>query len=241
MGRHDHRRHPGVRLVRHRSCCGPFRTWRASMPRCSTPSRLPSASFRCMDSVPDVTDRPGAIDPGTIQGDIEFDHVDFYYEAGQAGADRFLAQGQARRDDRAGRADGRRQVDHRQPGLPLLRTQARRRSASAGAITPSSRCTRSSRASAWCCKRRTCFPARFARTSAMAGWTRRTKTSKQAARLAGAHDFIATLEKGYDARGGRRRQPALGRAEAIDQPGARGAGAARKSLSWTRRPARWTR
>jgi ATP-binding cassette subfamily B protein len=36
--------------------------------------------FTLLDSVPDVRDRPGAIDPGTIQGEIEFDHVDFYYE-----------------------------------------------------------------------------------------------------------------------------------------------------------------
>ncbi len=36
--------------------------------------------FSLIDAVPDVTDRPGAVDPGTIQGDIEFDHVDFYYE-----------------------------------------------------------------------------------------------------------------------------------------------------------------
>ena len=36
--------------------------------------------FSLIDSEPEVTDRPGAIDPGTIQGDIKFDHVDFYYE-----------------------------------------------------------------------------------------------------------------------------------------------------------------
>jgi ATP-binding cassette subfamily B protein len=36
--------------------------------------------FSLIDSVPDVTDCPDAIDPGTILRDIEFDHVDFYYE-----------------------------------------------------------------------------------------------------------------------------------------------------------------
>jgi ATP-binding cassette subfamily B protein len=36
-------------------------------------------SFSLIDAVPEVTDHPGAIDPGTIRGDIEFDHVDFYY------------------------------------------------------------------------------------------------------------------------------------------------------------------
>jgi ATP-binding cassette subfamily B protein len=37
--------------------------------------------FSLLDSEPDIADRDGAMDPGTIQGDIEFDHVDFYYEA----------------------------------------------------------------------------------------------------------------------------------------------------------------
>jgi ATP-binding cassette subfamily B protein len=36
--------------------------------------------FSLVDAVPEVTDRPGAMDPGTIRGDIKFDHVDFYYE-----------------------------------------------------------------------------------------------------------------------------------------------------------------
>lgn len=37
--------------------------------------------FSLIDAVPEVTDRAEAKDPGTIRGDIEFDHVDFYYEA----------------------------------------------------------------------------------------------------------------------------------------------------------------
>ncbi|HEY74504.1 MAG: ABC transporter [Anaerolineaceae bacterium 4572_32.2] len=36
--------------------------------------------FSLVDAVPEVTDRDGAVDPGTIRGDIEFDHVDFWYE-----------------------------------------------------------------------------------------------------------------------------------------------------------------
>ncbi|MCL4561269.1 MAG: ABC transporter ATP-binding protein/permease [Chloroflexi bacterium] len=39
--------------------------------------------FSLVDAVPEVSDRPGAIDPGTIQGDIVFDHVGFYYEPGK--------------------------------------------------------------------------------------------------------------------------------------------------------------
>jgi ATP-binding cassette subfamily B protein len=36
--------------------------------------------FTLLDQAPDVHDRAGAIDPGTIQGEIEFEAVDFYYE-----------------------------------------------------------------------------------------------------------------------------------------------------------------
>ncbi len=40
-------------------------------------------SFSLIDATPEVTDRPGAIDPGTVRGDIAFEHVDFYYESGK--------------------------------------------------------------------------------------------------------------------------------------------------------------
>ena len=36
--------------------------------------------FSLVDAEPEVADRDGAIDPGTIWGDIEFDGVNFYYE-----------------------------------------------------------------------------------------------------------------------------------------------------------------
>ena len=38
--------------------------------------------FSLIDTMPEVTDRPGAVDPGTIRGDIVFEHVDFDYEPG---------------------------------------------------------------------------------------------------------------------------------------------------------------
>lgn len=37
--------------------------------------------FSLVDARPEIADREAAHDPGTIRGDIEFDHVDFYYEA----------------------------------------------------------------------------------------------------------------------------------------------------------------
>ena len=39
--------------------------------------------FSLIDAVPDVVDQPGAVDPGSLAGDIEFDHVDFYYKDDQ--------------------------------------------------------------------------------------------------------------------------------------------------------------
>jgi ATP-binding cassette subfamily B protein len=39
--------------------------------------------FTLLDSVPEVFDRQGAVDPSTIKGEIEFDHVDFTYEDGK--------------------------------------------------------------------------------------------------------------------------------------------------------------
>ncbi len=40
-------------------------------------------SFSLIDAVPEIQDRPSAVNPGTIAGDIEFQHVDFYYEEGK--------------------------------------------------------------------------------------------------------------------------------------------------------------
>jgi ATP-binding cassette, subfamily B, bacterial len=37
--------------------------------------------FSLLDAKPEVVDKPGAVDPGTVYADIEFDHVNFYYEA----------------------------------------------------------------------------------------------------------------------------------------------------------------
>lgn len=37
--------------------------------------------FSLIDSQPEIVDRPYALDPGTIRGDIEFEAVDFYYTA----------------------------------------------------------------------------------------------------------------------------------------------------------------
>ncbi len=37
--------------------------------------------FSLIDAQPEIVDRPQAVDPGSLRGDIEFEHVNFYYEA----------------------------------------------------------------------------------------------------------------------------------------------------------------
>ncbi len=37
-------------------------------------------TFSLIDAQPEVADRPAAFDPGTLRGEIEFDHVDFWYD-----------------------------------------------------------------------------------------------------------------------------------------------------------------
>ncbi len=45
--------------------------------------------FSLLDTTPDIVDQPGAIDPGTVRGDIQFEHVSFYYEQGKPVLDDF--------------------------------------------------------------------------------------------------------------------------------------------------------
>jgi len=46
-------------------------------------------TFSLIDTRPEVTNRAEAIDPGSLRGDIEFDHVRFYYQSGQPVLDDF--------------------------------------------------------------------------------------------------------------------------------------------------------
>jgi ATP-binding cassette subfamily B protein len=36
--------------------------------------------FSLVDTTPEIQDKPGAIDPGSLKGDIQFEHVSFWYE-----------------------------------------------------------------------------------------------------------------------------------------------------------------
>jgi ATP-binding cassette subfamily B protein len=45
--------------------------------------------FSLVDTQPDIADQPDAIDLGSVRGDIQFDHVSFYYEQGKPVLDDF--------------------------------------------------------------------------------------------------------------------------------------------------------
>ena len=45
--------------------------------------------FSLIDAVPEIQDRQGAVDPGTIRGDIVFENVDFAYEEGKPVLEKF--------------------------------------------------------------------------------------------------------------------------------------------------------
>lgn len=46
-------------------------------------------SFSLLDTKADIVNRPGAVDPGTVRGDIEFDNVTFHYEDDKAVLENF--------------------------------------------------------------------------------------------------------------------------------------------------------
>ncbi len=155
-------------------------------------------SFSLVDAQPEVADKPGAMDPGTIRGDIEFDHVDFWYEEGKPVLSDFSAKIQAGEtialvgptgggkstivnlvsrfyEPKAGtiRIGGR---DYTELSLHAIHSRL-------GVVlqTPHlfSGTIREN--------------LRYGRLDAT------DQEIEEAAKLAGAHDFIITLEKGYDA------------------------------------------
>ena len=155
--------------------------------------------FSLVDAVPDVADRTGAFDPGTIRGDIEFDHVDFYYEDDKPVLTDFSLK--------VKRGETIALVGPTGGGKSTIVNLVCRFYEPKEGVDPhrrarlhaTSRCTPSSRASAWCCRRRTCSPARSARTSATAGWTRPTRRSRKRRSWPARTTSSPTLDKGYDA------------------------------------------
>ncbi len=138
--------------------------------------------FSLIDAVPEVRDRPGAIDPGTIHGDIEFDHVDFYYEDEKPVLKDFTLK--VRRGETIAlvgpTGGGKSTIVNLLCRFyePRHGTITHRRARLHGAH----HCTPSNPASGSCCRLHTCSPARSARTSAMAAWQPPTNEIEKAAR-----------------------------------------------------------
>ena len=78
--------------------------------------------FELLETEPDMVDKPGALDPGRIRGEIELDGVSVLLRRRRRdGARRDRPARAGRADGRAGRRDRRRQVDAREAGGALLR------------------------------------------------------------------------------------------------------------------------
>jgi ATP-binding cassette subfamily B protein len=153
--------------------------------------------FSLIDSTPEVADRPDAIDPGTIQGYVEFDHVSFYYEPGKPVLENFnLRVEQGETIALVGSTGGGkstivnllcrfyepRQGTIRMGGQDYTRLSLHAIQSRVGVVLQT--------------------PHLFSgtiRENIRYGRLHATdREVEQAAKLAGAHDFIVTLEKGYD-------------------------------------------
>ncbi len=64
-------------------------------------------AFSLLDTEAQIVNRPNAYDPGTLAAEIEFDHVEFYYEEDKPVLRDFSLRVRARRDDCPGRPDRR--------------------------------------------------------------------------------------------------------------------------------------
>ena len=160
------------------------RSSRSSRSARSSPRRSPgsSARARCSartreDQDPRRTRGPAA----TCSGDIAFEHVDFAYETDKpvlhdVSFDRRAGIGHRARRARRARA--------RAPSSGCSRRSTRRRpAASPWTASTCPRCgsTRSAPSWAWCCRTRSCSPARSARTSRSRGPTPRKRRSARPA------------------------------------------------------------
>ena len=54
-----------------------------SMLKCQQAIASGERIFSLIDAKPEIVDLPNALDPGTLQGEIVFDNVSFYYEKGK--------------------------------------------------------------------------------------------------------------------------------------------------------------
>ncbi len=153
--------------------------------------------FSLIDSVPEVSDYPGALDPGSIQGSIEFDRVDFYYEPGKPVLEDFsLTVNQGETIALVGPTGGGKSTivnllaRFYEPKRGMIRI------AGQDYTTLSLHAIQSRIGMVLQTPHLFSGPVRenirYGRLDAT------DEEVEQAARLAGAHDFVVTLEKGYD-------------------------------------------
>ena len=142
----------------------------------------------------------------------------------------------AGRGRRARRHHGRRQVDARQAGRPLLRPDRGRGCSSTACRSTSSTSPPTGTSSATCPRSRSSSPAPSAATSPTAGPTPTDLEVERAARAVGAHEFVASLPLGLPHAGHRagrgRCRPASGSSSAWPGPSS----STRRSCCSTRRP-----
>jgi ATP-binding cassette subfamily B protein len=153
--------------------------------------------FSLIDSVPEISDRPHAIDPGTIRGDIEFDDVGFYYEPGKPVLEDFgLTVNQGETIALVGPTGGGKSTI---VNLVCRFYEPRRGTIRIGGqdYTTLSLYALQSRVG-MVLQTPHLFSGTIRENIRYGRLDATDEEVKQAAKLAGAHDFIVTLEKGYE-------------------------------------------
>ena len=153
--------------------------------------------FSLLDTKPDIVDRADAIDPGTVRGDIDFDHVTFTYEDGKPVLDDFsLRIRQGETIALVGPTGGGKST--------IVNLLCRFYEPKAGAIRINGRDTRDLTQHALHSRLGIVLQTPYLFSGTIRENLRYGRLDaddaeiEAAARLAGAHDFIAALPKGYD-------------------------------------------
>ncbi len=166
--------------------------------------------FDLLDTEADMVDAPGAIDPGTLRGEIELDGVWFSYSddaepaRGLLGAD--ATSTSTCRPDRRWRwsappAPASRPSPSSSPASTTRSRAGSWSTATTCAGSSSRRCAASSGSSP---RRASCSPAASARTSPSAGPRRAWRRSNRRSPTVGATEFVAALPDGIETEVGER-------------------------------------